>query len=120
MEWISVDKRLPKKSMYVFTYHPDYGFGYSYYKNYKECIKDWVGTTSHWMIPEPPTFDNSDYMKCTNEVFKYVTDNICDDGITKKEICALVAEFCDLYDGDLSNEAVSLLLTKLRELSAVQ
>ena len=36
------------------------------------------------------------------------------------EIRALVAEFCDLYDGDLSNEAVSLLLTKLRELSAVQ
>ena len=35
----------------------------------------------------------------------------------KREIRALVSEFCDLYDGDLSNEAVSLLLTKLRELS---
>jgi hypothetical protein len=29
---------------------------------------------------------NSDYTKCTNEVFKYVTDNICDEGITKKVI----------------------------------
>jgi len=36
------------------------------------------------------------------------------------EIRALVEEFCDLYDGDLSNDAVSLLLTKLGELSAVQ
>lgn len=35
----------------------------------------------------------------------------------KAEISALVSEFCDLYDGDLNNNAVSLLLTKLRELS---
>ena len=34
----------------------------------------------------------------------------------KKEINALMAEFQDLYSGDLSGEAVSLLLTKLREL----
>ena len=34
----------------------------------------------------------------------------------KKEINALMAEFQDLYNGDLSGEAVSLLLTKLREL----
>ena len=33
---------------------------------------------------------NRDYSKCTNEVFKYVTDNICDDGITKKEIRAIL------------------------------
>lgn len=32
------------------------------------------------------TSSNSDYTKCTNEVFKYVTDNICDEGITKKVI----------------------------------
>ena len=36
------------------------------------------------------------------------------------QIRALIAEFCDLYDGDLANEAVSLLLTKLRKLSAVR
>ena len=36
------------------------------------------------------TAHNSDYAKCTNEVFKYVTDNICDDGITKKEIRAIL------------------------------
>ena len=34
----------------------------------------------------------------------------------KKEINALIAEFQDLYDGDLSGEAVLLLLIKLREL----
>ena len=34
----------------------------------------------------------------------------------KKEINALMSEFQDLYSGDLSGEAVSLLLTKLREL----
>ena len=33
---------------------------------------------------------NSDYAKCTSELFKYVTDNICDDGITKKEIRAIL------------------------------
>ena len=36
------------------------------------------------------TTDNSDYTKCTNEVFKYVTDNICDEDITKKEIRAIL------------------------------
>lgn len=36
----------------------------------------------------------------------------------KAKIRALVTEFCDIYDGGLSNEAVSLLLTKMRELSA--
>jgi hypothetical protein len=36
------------------------------------------------------------------------------------KIRAIVSEFCDFYDGDLSNDDVSLLLTKLRELSAVQ
>lgn len=38
----------------------------------------------------------------------------------KAEISALVMEFRELYDGDFSGEAVSLLLTKLHELSAVQ
>jgi len=37
----------------------------------------------------------------------------------KAKIASLVAEFCELYDRGLSNEAVSLLLTKLRQLSAV-
>lgn len=36
----------------------------------------------------------------------------------KTQIDALIEEFCELYDGDLSNEAVSLLLTELRKLSA--
>jgi len=36
----------------------------------------------------------------------------------KAQIDALIEEFCELYDGDLSNEAVSLLLTELRKLSA--
>ena len=36
------------------------------------------------------TSDNSEYTKCTNEVFKYVTDNIFEDGITKKEIRAIL------------------------------
>lgn len=35
----------------------------------------------------------------------------------QSEIRALILEFCDLYDGDFKSEAVSLLLTKLRELS---
>lgn len=36
------------------------------------------------------------------------------------EIRALHDEFRELYDGDFSGEAVSLLLTKMFELSAVQ
>jgi len=32
------------------------------------------------------------------------------------KIRALVEEFCNLYDGNLNNEAVSLLLTELRKL----
>jgi hypothetical protein len=35
----------------------------------------------------------------------------------RKEIDSLIREFCDLYDGDLSNDALALFLTELRKLS---
>jgi len=49
--------------------------------------------------------------------------NLCECDISlykseiKKEISALIEEFQELYNGDLSNEAVSLLLTELRKLA---
>jgi len=37
-------------------------------------------------------------------------------GTSRTEIAALVNEFRELYDGDLSNEAVSFLLTNLEQI----
>ena len=36
------------------------------------------------------TTDNSDYAKCSNELLDYITDNICDNGVSKKEIKAIL------------------------------
>ena len=48
------------------------------------AMQDWVAVRSAIKAQSAPS--NSDYTKCTNEVLKYVTDNICDEGITKKVI----------------------------------
>jgi len=52
-------------------------------------LREWHKLAELFIV-KTETTHNSDYAKCTKEVFKYVTDNICDEGITRKEIKAIL------------------------------
>ena len=61
-----------------------------------ECGMDFIGDKRSYQClgcaiqHTKKTSHNSDYTKCSNELLDYITDNICDNGVSKKEIKAIL------------------------------
>ena len=75
MEWISVEKELPKKDGCYLVASTTYGFVVRSFNVFHNCWDDeqaddyWCdavgGKVTHWMpLPPPPSSHNSDYAKC--------------------------------------------------------